>query len=386
MDAARPATGAGADAAFHKFAEDWWTRAKLQLAPKTRTDYMWRLERHLVPYFGPMPLDTMTYDTVESYIASKLAECGRIRESAARGEPLAEEITDALGRRRKQPLRPLSPRAINMTVTLLAAILEKAVERELIPGNTARGRDRRVKERNPARPHLDTAAQIEALLRAAGEHDREATRERQHLYRRAEIATMIFAGLGVGELRSLREREVDLPAGWLRVTERTGTKTDARVRNVKIRGALRDELLAVRARRSVDQNAFVFPTRTGRRQPEDKVRDMLGRAVRRANENLANAGLPPLPEGLATRTHSLRRTFCSLLYALGLDPGEVMDEIGHTHEGLALRVYHQARRRSEDEKAKLRALVEGGVWANTGERADSEAPKSVPGIDAGTSE
>lgn len=34
--------------------------------------------------------------------------------------------------------------------------------------------------------------------------------------------------------------------------------------------------------------------------------------------------LPPLPQGITP--HSLRRTFASVLYALGEDPGVVMDE------------------------------------------------------------
>jgi integrase len=76
---------------------------------------------------------------------------------------------------------------------------------------------------------------------------------------------------------------------------------------------------------------------------------------------------PPLPEGLTP--HSLRRTFCSLLYALGEDPGVVMDEMGHTNPPLALRLYRQAMRRGEDEKAQLRALVEGSQLAVIGRRA-----------------
>jgi integrase len=54
----------------------------------------------------------------------------------------------------------------------------------------------------------------------------------------------------------------------------------------------------------------------------------------------------------------MRRTFASVLYALGEDPGVVMDEMGHTDPGLALRVYRQSMRRDEDEKAALRRLVE----------------------------
>lgn len=41
------------------------------------------------------------------------------------------------------------------------------------------------------------------------------------------------------------------------------------------------------------------------------------------------------------------------------DELSVMDEMGHTDPALALRVYRQAMRRGEDEKAALRALVGG---------------------------
>jgi integrase len=165
------------------------------------------LEVHLLPWFGELPLDQITFDTVERYIAAKLAEDD-----------------------------PLSARSINMTVILLAAILESAIERELISRNPAKGKTRRVKERAPSRSYLESAEQITALLGAAGELDREATKERRHVERRAMLATLVFAGLRIGELCALRWRDVDLAGGWLH----TGSKTDAGVRKVKIRGALRD--------------------------------------------------------------------------------------------------------------------------------------------------
>ncbi len=68
---------------------------------------------------------------------------------------------------------------------------------------------------------------------------------------------------------------------------------------------------------------------------------------------------------------------CSLLYALGENPGTVMDEMGHTDPALALRVYRQAMRRDDGEKAQLRALVEGGDMAEfrptSGQRSEIEA-------------
>jgi integrase len=66
----------------------------------------------------------------------------------------------------------------------------------------------------------------------------------QHIERRAMLSTLTFVGLRIGELCALRWRDVDLAGGWLH----TGSKTDAGWRRVKIRGALRDELLAVRGR------------------------------------------------------------------------------------------------------------------------------------------
>ena len=324
---------------FHEYAEQWWLRNEGRLAESTRADYRWRLERHLLPAFAELPLDRISIDTVEAYIAEKLAED-----------------------------EPLSARSVNMTVTLLGAILESALERELIGRNPARGRGRRVRERAPRRSYLETAGQIAALLTAAGELDRAASKGRRHVARRASIATLIFAGLRIGELLELRWRDVDLAAGWLSIGD---AKTDAGRRRIKVRGALRDELLALRSRVESPPAAFVFGTSAGKRSSAENFRHrVLAPAVARADGTLEAAGLPPLPEGLTP--HSLRRTFCSVLYALGEDPGTVMDEMGHTDPALALRVYRQAMRREERERDQLRALVEG----------DEKAFGGIPGIRA----
>jgi integrase len=321
---------------FHEFAEQWWVRNERQLAPSTRVDYRWRLESHLLPFFADKRLDAITYDVVERYISAKLAED-----------------------------EPLSARSINMTLTLMAAILEGAVERELISRNPAKGKSRRVREREPRRTWLDAAEQIEALVSAAGELDARAREDRRHVERRAIVATLTFAGLRIGELCALRWRDVDLANGWLTVGE---AKTDAGRRRVKLRGAPRDELLAVRARtRHAGPDDFVFATSTGGKPGRDNVRNrVLTPAVKLASECLVAAGYPPLPDPVTP--HSLRRTFASVLYALGEDPGVVMDEMGHTDPALALRVYRQTMRRGEDEKARLRCLVEGEGPAAVEER------------------
>jgi integrase len=323
---------------FHEFSEMWWQLNVRQWAPKTVRDYEWKLEYHLIPFFGERLLSEITVSEVERYAAEKLGEDGGI-----------------------------SPRSINASIGLLAQVLENAVDRDLIVRNPARGRGRKVKERPPARSYLQTAGQIAALLDAAGELDHEARGDRQHVERRAILSVLTFAGLRIGELCALRWRDVDLAAGWITIGD---AKTPAGRRRIKMRGALRDGLLSMRAKlQHVEQDGYVFATRTGKRPSGDNIRArVVTAAVTRANENLTAGDLPALPERLTP--HSLRRTFCSLLYALGEDPGVVMDEMGHADPGLALRIYRQAMRRGEDEKAAMRALVDGGEMAP----ADAERP------------
>lgn len=233
----------------------------------------------------------------------------------------------------------------------------------------ASGKRRKVRERAPRRTHLDRAEQITALLDAAGELDAEARSDRQHIHRRAILATLTFAGLRIGELCALRWRDVDLAGGWLHVED---AKTDAGRRSVKIRGALRDELVAVRhATRHRRPTDYVFATATGRRPGKDNLRNrVLAPAVKRANENLADDDQPPLPEGLTP--HSLRRTFVSVLCALGEDPGVMQDEMGHTDPTFTLRIYRQSMRRAKGDREALRLLVDGAEMAEIGSRDDTD--------------
>jgi integrase len=68
----------------------------------------------------------------------------------------------------------------------------------------------------------------------------------------------------------------------------------------------------------------------------------------------------------------MRRTLASVMYALGEDPGVVMDEMGHTDPALALRVYRQSMCREQAEKDHLRALVEGPNVDSMGTPDDSQ--------------
>lgn len=113
----------------------------------------------------------------------------------------------------------------------------------------------------------------------------------------------------------------------------------------------------------------MFATSGGRRPSRDNLRNrVLVPAVKLASERLVARGLTPLSERITP--HSLRRTFASVLYVLGEDPGIVMDEMGHTDPALALRVYRQAMRRDEGERERLRALVDGGELPEPSKQAE----------------
>jgi integrase len=64
-----------------------------------------------------------------------------------------------------------------------------------------------------------------------------------------------------------------------------------------------------------------------------------------------------MPEGLTP--HSLRRTFASLLFAVGEAPPYVMGQMGHTTANLTLSIYARTMDRRDGEPERLRALVNG---------------------------
>jgi integrase len=222
----------------------------------------------------------------------------------------------------------------------------------------------------PIRVYLDRSEQIAALLDAASELDREA-RSNGRIARRALLATLTFAGLRISELLDLEWRDVDLAAGRLRVRH---SKTDAGTRYVDLLPVLRDELSAHKAgSANTAPNAYVFPSAPGTRQDGGRVRSrVLRKAVKRANGQLAADGLTPLPEGLTL--HALRRTCASVLVALGKDPRYVMAQLGHTDPTVTLGIYAQTMTSSDDDRERLRLLVEG---------ADMPGEQSVSKVDEG---
>jgi integrase len=333
---------------FHVFASEWFEQKKAEggrrgggLSEKGVVDLEWRLAKHLLPFFAPMRLDAITVEHVDRYRALKVRQGN------------------------------LGATSINKTLSTLAAILETAVEYDLIDRNVAQGRRRRLTAPEPSRTSLDRAEHITALLDATAELDGEALV--RHSQRRALVATLVFAGLRIGEALTLRWGDVDLARGTIRVR---AAKTDAGVRTVNIVPVLRDELDAYRARTLYGRDVLVFGSSRGKVQsPSNVRRRVLAKAVERANIKLREAGVEAIPE---LTPHSLRRTFASLLFAIDETPPYVMAQMGHKTAHLTLAVYARQMNRRDGEPERLKTLVQGagfgrGSGRNGEETAEDEA-------------
>lgn len=310
---------------FEEFAKEWLARMIGRgLAVRTIEDYRWALELHLLPNFGWLRLDEITKRHVDNYAAAKLQEGS------------------------------LGAASINKTLIRLAQILGEAEEYELVAGNVAGGRKRRLKAAKPRRPWVEPE-QLIALL--------EGSEKLLHGRGRPLLATLAGAGLRIGEALELRWRDVNIPRGTLTVGR---SKTDAGIRVVDLTPALRDELALWRDRSKYGgPNDLVFPTLRGLQDNRQNVRRrLLLPAIEKANVKLAEAGIETIDKvGL----HGLRRTFASLRCAVGDDPAYTAAQIGHEDALFTLRTYTAAvKRRERLTPAERKAFDRAVDWARMG--------------------
>lgn len=343
---ARDAKGGGVDEEvtfFGPFARKLVEGRKDQVSERQHEHERWGLG-HLLPYFGDWPIVEIDVEAVDNFRSHKVKESESRQRAIERRHPLRNKFGNTL--------RPLSPSTINKMIGALRWVLEVAREYGLIAENPAVGKKRRLKV-PPKRPvHLDSVHQIEALLEAAAQLDREP----QFILseRRPIVSTFVLAGPRAMEAGHMVWRDVDLANGRLLVGR---SKTSAGLREIRLLPVLRDDLTAYKAladRSGPDD--LVFPTSRGRPRTKDTfLKHVLKQVFERADALLRTRGQTPLPKGLTT--HKLRHTFASVMVACGEDPASVMRQLGHSDPHFTLRVYTHMMSRDTGERARLKALV-----------------------------
>jgi integrase len=183
------------------------------------------------------------------------------------------------------------------------------------------------------RDRIASPKEAAALIKAVREDDR------------AVWATAFYAGLRLGELLALRDGDVDLELGVIRV-ERSWDphagviepKSRAGRRSVPIVAALRPHVAGRKLRRR-GAAAFFFGDR-GRPFNRNAL-------VNRANRAWKKARLEPI--GL----HECRHTFASILIAAGVNPKALSTYLGHSSIQITLDRYGHLMPGNEDEAVAL---------------------------------
>jgi integrase len=396
---------AGSGTSFAAYAQRW-LQAKTEglfgeIRPGTAADYRWCVERHLLPVFEDCAVEEIDRALCLRFKARLLSDARELRDALESGRDLRDER----GRRR----RPLGPASVRKVLRALAAILEDAVEDELIESNPARGKRMRVRVPKPERTFLEMD-ELALLLEAAGAQD-EPLRLHEpladlgetslrvarllergyrppqiakrlglrrstisfHMYRlgvsvgrcyagrRVAVEILGRSGVRVSELCDLRIGQVRLhgqDGGRFRIVD---SKTETGVREVQMTPDLAAVISAhIQRLRRVNAptgpNAFLVPNLRGGRTDRGRIAHVLTKASASASEQQLARGLPPLPH---TTPHTLRRTYISIaLLANNFDVKWVMAQVGHADSRMTMDVYAQLEQRAKrDHGARFDRLV-----------------------------
>jgi len=307
------------------------------VAPSTLARYTAIVERHLVPALGALRLRDLRPAHILAAYGRSLAPGGRA-DGGAGG---------------------LSPRTVLHHHRLLHEALAHAVRWQLLSRNPADAVD----PPRAARPemHVLDVAQVAQLLAAAASTP-------QYAFVYAALAT----GARLGELLALRWQDVDFAKGKLSITRTVkrvsgqglifgSPKTHRSSRPVALSAETKAVLQEHRRRQlehrlrmgpAYKEQGLVFAGPTGGPMDDANLRRAFCRIVRAA-------GLEPL------RIHDLRHTAATLMLRAGVSPKVVAERLGHATVSLTLDVYSHVLPDMQREAAEALERVMGpAAWAS----------------------
>jgi integrase len=407
-----PAPNSDEEPTFLELATDWLRARELNPALTETTTKRDRsqLTRYLIPFFGDLRPTEISVSKIKDYREQIHVENDQIRKAAEAGKPLRDAQTG-------QPLRSLSNVSINMTLQMLAQILDDAEDGGWVDRNVARGRrvrepTRRRRNRgvldvdefltvleaaeqldNRHRPRsIERAAEIRFLRdrsrlpwKTIAKRIGVAPTTAIYLYgchenedgtacgpRRAIVGALGLAGPRVSELCTLDNQDIHLAKARFEIRD---AKTEAGIRTVDIHPALLDLIAAYRASRPrAAMDAPAFPTRKGTRQSRQNVlKHTVTPVLLRANELRASRDEPPIL--VHVTPHTFRRTYITFMVAAGYDLPYIQAQVGHVDPSTTLAIYAQLIRRADRDqlRAEIRQVL--GVDEDTAQPATTRRPQ-----------
>lgn len=249
----------------------------------------------------------------------QVGRLGKIRLSALTSESIEEWLSD-MSQHTTRSGKPLSPKTIRNSFSVLSQVLKRAVRDRRIPANPCEGVDLPRAERREQL--ILTAEELEKVAIAAGE------------YHGWHIRALGMAGLRWGELAGLQVQDVNLDSRRLhiqhQITENNGKLIYGLPKYGKRRIVPIIEPLAVLLEKRCHGKAatdLVFTTPNGAvLRNQNSRRDWFDPAAKQA-------GFPDL------KPHDLRHTFASVAISAGANVKALQQALGHHSAAFTLDQY-----------------------------------------------
>jgi len=282
----------------------------------TRERYQQVLDRHILPYFGEMPLDEITRKDIKEFIAQK-----------------QQQVATRKGEKKKS----LSAGTVRILKAYLSAILSEAVDDELIGFNPAAGTGKLIKSKDGKKEIFpftwDEKAKFEVTLQ-------------QHYARyHAFFLTALRTGMRLGELIALQPGDLDFNGRFIEIRRaysrgRLTTPKSGKSRRVDMSNGLMSNGLAeilrqylVTRKREALKNGWGEPPELLFYNENGGPLDINNVRKRIFYKCLEKAKLRRI------RIHDLRHTYATLRISKGDNILDVSKQLGHYSVKLTLDTY-----------------------------------------------
>jgi len=299
---------------FKNFAQGFMeTYSAMNHKESTQETYQQALDRHILPYFGDMPLNEITRKNIKAFIVEKQ------RQSISKGKR---------GTKKK---KRLSTGTIRNLKAYLSAILSEAVDDEIIGFNPA-GRTGKLIKKGKAKEIFPYTWDEK--------HQFEKAMELHYPRYYAFFLTALRTGMRLGELIALQPGDLDFNGGFIEIRRafsrgRLTTPKSGKSRRVDMSNGLAETLkqhLVSRKTETLKKGwreppVLLFYNEAGNRIDINSIRKRV------FYKCLETAGLRRI------RIHDLRHTYATLRISKGDNILDVSKQLGHHSIKITLDTY-----------------------------------------------